>query len=105
MRDAAHPLHNTLTDPKPDRKMKLTVQNTDYSLVVHSCDGEEDGEKERRRNHNMMHTAIVKEHLENTSINALLERVAPDVQGSELQLPRAMRRTLAQLRAQKCPLL
>ena len=105
MRDPSHPLHNTLTDPKPDRKMKNTAQDTDYSLVVHSCDSETDVEKDRKRNRSTIHTEIVKEHLENIGINALLERTAPNVHGSELELPRAMRRTLAQLRAQKCPLL
>ena len=47
------------------------------------------------------------EELAKRPINHLLRPPAkpPDIHKAELELPREMRRTLAQLRAQKCPLL
>ena len=104
VRDQEHPLHESLTHPEPDRKMKATAQSLDYSWVVHSCDNE-DPSKERQRNKQRLHTAFVQQHLADAATNDLIGRPPPEVHCSEEQLPRAMRRTLAQLRARKCPLL
>ena len=56
-------------------------------------------------NYLQLHTAIVQEHLSNIPQNALINARPPEISATERQLPRATRRTLAQLRAQKCPLL
>ena len=61
--------------------------------------------KERQRNRKRIHTAVVEEHLNGIPEHPLLQRKAPAVHRSEEGLPRAMRCTMAQLRAWKCPLL
>ena len=62
-------------------------------------------EAQVKTNKKNIHTLTVKQHRENTPIHPLIHRRPPDVARSEEQLPRSTRRTLAQLRAQKCPLL
>ena len=104
-RDPEHPLHETLATPDPPRDMKSTAIDTKYSLTVQSCDRENKNEEERRINRKIIHTTIVKQHLSARPTHPLLDRKPPDVDKTERQLPRAKRRTLAQLRAQKCPLL
>ena len=73
--------------------------------MVHSCDQENDQENDRKRNKSTIHTEIVRQQLETADVHPLLGRTAPNVSRSEQQLQRSARRTLAQLRAQKCPLL
>ena len=105
MRDVEHPLHETLSLPDPDREMKLTAVSTKYSIIVHGCDRENKTEDDIQRNKKIIHTQFVKQTLSERPINTLINRQAPDVNPTEQQLTRAMRRTLAQLRAQKSPLL
>ena len=73
--------------------------------LVHGCDREDREEEERIRNKKKIHTEIVKKVLKEQQIHPLIQQQAPDVNKTEEQLPRATRRTLAQLRAGKCPLL
>ena len=47
----------------------------------------------------------MRKYLASANDHPQLGRVAPEVSKSELHLPREKRRTLAQLRARKCPLL
>ena len=47
----------------------------------------------------------MEEYLHHMPLHPLLHAQPPDVCKTEEQLPRATRRTLAQLRAQKCPML
>ena len=105
IRDPEHPLHDTLTDAKPDRQMKCTAQSSNYCTTLSSCDPEGATETQVKTNKKNIHTLTVKQYLENTVIHPLINRRPPDVARSEEQLPRSTRRTLAQLRAQKCPLL
>ena len=104
VRDSEHPIHETLSHPEPERKMRATAQSTEYSMIIHSCDNE-DPQNDRKTNKRMLHTASVQQHLADAAINDLIGRIPPEVNSSEEQLPRAIRRTLAQLRARKCPLL
>ena len=71
---------------------------------MHGCDREGKETEERIKN-KKIHTEIVKKVLEQEQIHPLIQQKAPDVNKTEEQLPRATRRTLAQLRAGKCPLL
>ena len=104
-RDPEHPLHATLSTPDPPRNMKCTAMNTNYSVTVQSCDRENRAEEDRKKNKKIIHTAIVEQHLSAQPMHPLINRKNPEVSETERQLPRATRRTLAQLRAQKCPLL
>ena len=62
-RDPDHPLHEELNAPPLDKLMKRTTLGPSYSVLIHGCDPEEDAYKERRRNKKRLHTAFVKEHL------------------------------------------
>ncbi|MEL7523123.1 MAG: hypothetical protein AAGJ80_16170, partial [Cyanobacteria bacterium J06553_1] len=104
-RHPQHPMHHALSEPEPERKMKRTAFDTNYVTVVHGCEREGEEEKERRKNQKAIHTAIVQEHILNQPNNPLINAHPPDISTTEKQLPRATRRTLAQLRAQKCPML
>ena len=73
--------------------------------MVHSCDPKGEEEKERIRNKKKIHTETVRRVLEERPVHPLLQFQAPTINKSEETLPRAMRRTLAQLRAGKSPLL
>ena len=73
--------------------------------VIHGCANEDEEEKERIRNKKRLHTAIVQDHIQNTPPNPILDAQPPEIHSSEQQLCREARRTLAQLRAGKCPLL
>ena len=98
-------MHYATAAPDPDRMMKATAFHTQHVTVIHGCDGEGAGEKERKKNKAKIHTATVEEHLQTIPIHTLLNTKPPAVHRSEETLPRSSRRTLAQLRAQKCPLL
>ena len=104
-RDPDHPLHRQASAPSPERRMKATAFHGSHVLMAHGCarDGEE--AKERERNKKAIHTAIVQEHLETIPQHPLLNAHAPEIHRSDQELSRAARRTLAQLRAGKCPLL
>ena len=79
MRDPEHPLHANLADPNPDRKMKLTAQSTNYSIVVHSSDGEGEAgiDKQRRKNRSTIHTEAVRSQLETARMHTLIEESLP----------------------------
>ena len=104
-RDRAHPLHDALAKPPPERNKKRSALDAEYATVVHSCDPEGEEEKERKRNKKKIHTEAVRKALEDRPVHPLLQHQAPTINKSEETLPRAMRRTLAQLRAGKSPLL
>ena len=62
-------------------------------------------DKQRERNKRVIHTEIVQRHIDNLQINPLIQIKSPKINNNEMLLPRGVRRTLAQLRAYKCPLL
>ena len=105
VRDPEHPLHDELRAPAPERDMKATALHSPHLTLVHGCDREGECEKERRTNKQVIHTETVRSYLEQRDVHPLLQMQAPDVDKSEATLPRASRRTLAQLRARKGPLL
>ena len=104
VRDPQHPLQQELYGPPPDRVMKKSALNSDYPVLVFSCDPE-NPEREREKNRKRLHTHFVQQHLEQQPDHRLLQARAPDVSVTEQTLPRDKRRTLAQLRAMKGPLL
>ena len=56
-------------------------------------------------NSTQLHTSIVQTHLLQRNHNKLIHQHAPKISSSELSLPRETRRTLAQLRTNKSPIL
>ena len=103
--DPSHPQHGPATAPDPERQMKVTAFNTSYVTIMHGCANEGKEQKERQKNKSKLHTAFVKQHLDNTPIHPLIGRRPPEVHRTEQSLSRKIRRTLAQLRAMKSPLL
>ena len=71
---------------------------------MHSCDAQAE-EETRKANKQLIHTQTVKDHLAGREDHSLLQARPPKISSSEQDLPRETRRTLAQLRAQKCPML
>ena len=104
-RDPQHPMHSELAAPDPERQKKPTALQTSTSTIVHSCDNDGENEKQRKRNKQSIHTAIVQNYLANQPDHPLLQAPPPEVHKSEEALSREARRRLAQLRAKKCPLL
>ena len=105
LRKPEHPQHPQLFEPDPDRRMKNLAFNPSWATVVHGCESEDESEKERKKNKKMIHTNEVQVHLASIRINPLINTKPPEINKNELKLPRVTRRILAQLRAQKCPLL
>ena len=89
----------------PDRQMKSRALQTAHVTGVHSCDNAGEEENQRERNKNIIHTEIVQTRFNNQPINPIIQMKAPDINNNERSLQREVRRTLAQLRAHKCPLL
>ena len=52
-----------------------------------------------------IHTHAVQQHLQSIPNNSLINRPPPDIDKSEEELPRETRRIMAQLRANKSPIL
>ena len=99
-----HPL-NCLTDrPPPPRYMKQTTfnNNNDYTINRQLDDPDEDSIKTGLKDN---HRTIVQTYLDNRPDNKLLNGPTPDIDKTEETLDRRTRRTLAQLRTNKSPLL
>ena len=105
--DPTHPLHEATLQPPPPRLKKQTVFNSDYTLKVQRCDrGNPDlTMKDISRNIKTIHTETVRQYLRDRPVNSLLNAPALKIHASEKNLTRKQRRTLAQLRANKSPLL
>ena len=58
-----------------------------------------------KSNMKLIHTEIVQSHLQTRTNNKVINDTPPKINAQEQTLPRYTRRTLAQLRANKCPLL
>ena len=104
-RDPAHPLNQAANAPSPERRQKMTALHKDSVTMVHGCHREGEEIKNIERNKRKLHTIFVEEHLESIPENTLIGMRPPEVRKEERTLPRGTRRTLAQLRAQKCPML
>ena len=103
--DPNHPQHAAAIAPDPDRRMKVTAFDTSHVTLAYGCANEGEEEKERKKNKRRLHTATVSKHLADTPIHPLINSKPPEVHKSEESLSRKIRRTLAQLRAVKSPIL
>ena len=98
-----HPLHPLLRQPPPDRNMKETIfHNTDFTTNIDHTSATDDN---IRQNNKDIHTSIVQQYLSSRQHNTLLMGHPPEIHGTERTLNRKTRRALAQLRANKSPLL
>ena len=102
----SHPLHQLSQQPPNNRYKKQTIfhNNNNYT---HNLDTtpQTTSHDTIKLNLKQIHTHIVHQHTLNQPHNKILETPAPDIHKSELTLSHYMRRTLAQLRTNKSPLL
>ena len=101
----SHNLHNFTQQPPPHRLMKQTVfHNNNYT---HNLDTAPATTSHTTVKHNLtqIHSHIVHQHKQNDPINKILNTLTPDIHNSEQTLTHYMRRTLAQLRTNKSPIL
>ena len=103
--DPDQPLYQEAAAPDPERMMKPTAFHTSQVTVAHGCAPQGKEKKEIRRNKKRIHTATVQEHISTRPIHPLLITQPPEVHKSAQTLGNSTRRILAQLRAQKSPLL
>ena len=96
-----HPLHHNTT---PRRKKQTTYNNTDYTTNIDTNPNTIDDAK-IKTNMKHIHTTIVSTYLNNRQHNKVTNTIPLTVHHSKTTVPRATRRTLAQLRTNKCPLL
>ena len=99
-----HPLHKLTIDPHTPRlKKQTTFNNINYTTNI---DTHPDTVTQQiSANSTQIHTSIVQTHLMQRNHNKLIHQHAPKISPSELSLPRETRRTLAQLRTNKSPIL
>ena len=101
-----HPLHHLHTASTPHRLMKPTIFNsTEYITPLPTCHHEHINDAQLKQQRNFLHTDAVSKYTLTQPPNPILNTPAPNINTSELTLPRHHRTTLAQLRAGKGPLL
>ena len=104
-KNPSHPLYQAARARSPDRLQKKTALHRDTVPIIQGCHKEGEEIKEIERNKKRLHTIFAEEHMESLPENTLIGRRPPEVNKEETTLPRETRRTLAQLRAQKSPML
>ena len=100
-----HPLHKLTIHPHTPRlKKQTTFNNINYTTNI-DTHPDTVTQQQISANSTQMHTSIVQTHLLQPNHNKLIHQHAPKISPSELSLPRETRRTLAQLRTNKSPIL
>ena len=101
-----HPLHKLTTQPTSSRHLKQTTfDNTNNYTTNIDTQPQDTTEQTIKNNIKTIHTQIVHTYLQNRQPNKILGQLAPPISETEQALPRKTRRTLAQLRTGKSPLL
>ena len=100
-----HPLHKLTIHPHTPRlKKQTTFNNINYTTNI-DTHPDTVTQQQISANSTQIHTSIVQTHLMQRNHNKLIHQHAPKISPSELSLPRETRRTLAQLRTNKSPIL
>ena len=100
-----HPLHYITTQQTtPRRKKQTTYNNTDYTTDIDTNPNTIDDAK-IKTNMKHTHTTIVSAYLNSRQHIKVTNIIPLTVHHSSTILPRVTRRTLAQLRTNKCPIL
>ena len=106
---AQHPTHKLTIHPhSPRLKKQTTFNNINYTTNI-DTHPDTVTQQQISANSTQIHTSIVQTHLMQHNHNKLIciftHQHAPKISPSELSLPRETRRTLAQLRTNKSPIL
>ena len=100
-----HPLHKLTIHPHTPRLIKQTTfNNINYTTNI-DTHPDTVTQQQISANSTQIHTSIVQTHLLQRNHNKLIHQHAPKISSSELSLLRETRRTLAQLRTNKSPIL
>ena len=98
-------MHQQAIAHNPEMRVKTTALHTAHVITVQGCAREGEEGKEIQKNKKRIQNTIVEEHLSTIPPNPILIAKPPEVHLFEEELSREARRTLAQLRAGKYPLL
>jgi hypothetical protein len=100
-----HPLHGLTQETHPGRRKKETIFNNwnGKTININNKNTNPITPDEISQNLKTIHTTIVTECLNSYKPNPILLNPAPEINPSEQDLPRKIRRVLAQLRAGKSP--
>lgn len=106
---AQHPQHTlhafTRKAPNPRYKKQTIFDNNNNYTYNIATNPENTTEATIKNNLKQIHTHIVNRHIDNTPHNRVLNMPAPPIDATEQTLSHSTRRTLAQLRTNKSPLL
>ena len=102
----SHPLHSLIPQNHQPRFIRQTIfHNRDNYTLEIKTDPNTVTDEDINTNMKTIHTALVQKHLDNRQPNKIINRIAPKISTNEKSLPRKTRRTLAQLRDNKSPIL
>lgn len=93
-----HPNRVDLTEQRPDRLMKSTLQSK-HGEYVKSITTDGHSQAQHKARLKMIHTECVAATISNQANNPVLNMPRPDVHHTEKELPRSTRVRLAQLRS------
>ena len=101
-----HPMHSLIQATDQPRYIRQTIfhNKNNYTHEI-ATDPNNITEDTINNNIKTIHTTLVQKYLNNKLPNKILNNIAPKIDKTEESLPRKTRRTLAQLRAGKSPLL
>jgi hypothetical protein len=102
-----HPLHNLTQQHTCPRNMKETIFHNwnNKTITTNNNSTLPPTADSISQNMKTIHSQIVTECLKSYKLNTILNQPAPEINESEQSLPRGTRRSLAQLRAGKSPIL
>ena len=101
-----HPLHKLLHNPSQPRMMKKSnFNNRENLILLHTAHHNTNQQTHKTQAKKTIHSQAVQQHLLTIPDSTILNRRPPTVNETELELPRQTQRQLAQLRANKTPLL
>jgi len=100
-----HPLHNLTTQHPKSRQIRKTIFQNNNFTRKYDYDHTNCTIDTVKVNCTRIHTEITEECIKNYPINKVINQPPPPINEAELSLPRETRRTLAQLRTNKSPIL
>lgn len=104
-----HPLHDLTTQPKVDKRRQIKTSIFDDGckgiISINNTNSLPPTPDSISQNLKTIHTIAVSNCIKSYKTNPILMQPAPDINSSEISLPRKTRRILAQLRAGKSPIL
>ena len=99
----SHPSHANVTTPPGERNKKQTLQSKFLPAVQPFLTDGILPPRTYKKTISQLHTSAVQDAILNSAPNPILGQIPPEIDPSELALPRHYRTTLSQLRSGHCP--